>query len=179
MPRFSNRRPRRPMPGSLSSGPSSPNSANGTAFRPASSSVELYPAATSAAVIAPAEVPARPLGVTWRSCSAAKAPASPIPFTPPPSKTRSADCCPSAMCRDAIRSHAAGHRGLFALGLDGPVVRRVVVRRQLAAAFGSGNQLVRDRLLGDEARLHAEVDGLRMVGDDRQRRLLRLDRVAA
>ena len=33
-------------------------------------------------------------------------------------------------------------------------------------------------LLGDEARLHAEVDGLRVVGDDRHRRLLGLDRVA-
>src|SRR3954447_13507417 len=52
-------------------------------------------------------------------------------------------------------------------------VRRVLVR--------AGDQLVA-RLavaLGQEARLHAEVDGLRVVGDDRDRRLLGLDGVAA
>src|SRR3954464_11597162 len=55
---------------------------------------------------------------------------------------------------------------------------RTDVRRVLA---GAGDELVA-RLavaLGQEARLHAEVDGLRVVGDDRDRRLLRLDRVAA
>ena len=46
---------------------------------------------------------------------------------------------------------------------------------------GAGDQLV-GRLpvgLGQEARLHPEVDGLRVVGDDRERRLLGLDREAA
>ena len=50
--------------------------------------------------------------------------------------------------------------------------------RQLAAAVGAGDQLVAALVLGDEARLHAEVDRLRVVGDDRHRRLLRHHRVA-
>src|SRR3954469_14690351 len=50
---------------------------------------------------------------------------------------------------------------------------------QLAAALGSGDQLVAHLLLRHEARLHAEVHGLRMVGHDGDRRLLGLDGVAA
>src|SRR5262245_48350078 len=45
--------------------------------------------------------------------------------------------------------------------------------------LGALDQLVRRLLLRDEAGLHAEVDRLRVVGDDRHRRLLGLDRVAA
>src|SRR4249919_717553 len=54
------------------------------------SSEAEYPAARSAAVIAPADVPAMFCGPYARSSSVARAPASPIPLTPPPSKTRSA-----------------------------------------------------------------------------------------
>src|SRR4029078_1850058 len=47
--------------------------------------------------------------------------------------------------------------------------------------LGAGDDLVGGLLVGlrQEAGLHAEVDGLRVVGDDRHRRLLGLDRVAA
>src|SRR5687767_1648677 len=45
--------------------------------------------------------------------------------------------------------------------------------------LGALDELVRRLVLRDEAGLHAEVDGLRVVGDDRDRRLLGLDRVAA
>src|SRR5829696_9422709 len=66
-------------------------------------------------------------------------------------------------------------RALAALVLDGAVAR-LRLGRQLATALGSRDQLVGRLLLGDEARLHAEVDGLRVVGHDRNRRLLGRDR---
>src|SRR4051812_16943150 len=55
---------------------------------------------------------------------------------------------------------------------------RADVRRVLV---GAGDELVARLAAGlrEEARLHAEVDRLRVVGDDRDRRLLGLDRVPA
>src|SRR4051812_46936337 len=58
---------------------------------------------------------------------------------------------------------------------DGPVLADAVAG-PLARV---GDHLVGRDLLGQPARLHAEVSGLRVVGDDRDGRLLRLDGVAA
>src|SRR3954454_5905792 len=57
---------------------------------------------------------------------------------------------------------------------------RSVLAHAVAGALARiGDHLVGRQLLGQPARLHAEVRGLRVVGDDRDRRLLRLDGVAA
>src|SRR4051794_30388050 len=72
------------------------------------------------------------------------------------------------------RASAAASRSDGRFGRVGVRQARADVRRILV---GAGDQLVA-RLavaLGQEARLHAEVDRLRVVGDDRDRRLLGLD----
>src|SRR5215208_4257903 len=48
-----------------------------------------------------------------------------------------------------------------------------------STALCAGDQLVGGLVLRDEARLHAEVDGLGVVGDDRDRGLLGQDGVTA
>jgi hypothetical protein len=54
------------------------------------SSSALAPAATKAATIDPADVPATRLKLTPARMSCSTAPTKPSPFTPPPSSTRSA-----------------------------------------------------------------------------------------
>ena len=61
-------------------------------------------------------------------------------------------------------------RALCALGLD-RALAGLALGRQLAAAVAAGDDLVGRLVLGDEARLHAEVDRLGVVGDDCNRRL--------
>src|SRR4051794_11077308 len=76
------------------------------------------------------------------------------------------------------RTTAAASRSDGRFGRVGVRQARADVRRVLV---GARDQLVARLavVLGQEAGLHAEVHGLRMVGDDRDRRLLGLDGVAA
>src|SRR4051812_37673908 len=69
-------------------------------------------------------------------------------------------------------SGSDGHFGRVGVRQPGTHVRRVLV--------GPGDQLVAGLAVGlrQEARLHAEVHRLRVVRDDRDRRLLGLDGVA-
>src|SRR5919202_6273472 len=74
----------------------------------------------------------------------------------------------------AARDRPSGRRfGGLGVGQTRADVRRVLV--------GAGDDLVARLAVGlrQEARLHPEVDRLRVVGDDRDRRLLGLDRVPA
>ena len=73
--------------------------------------------------------------------------------------------------RRRLRTRSPARLGILVGQLGQP--RRV--------ALGAGDQFVGRLLvaLGQEARLHPEVHRLRVVGDDRQRRLLGLDGVAA
>src|SRR5215208_567987 len=73
--------------------------------------------------------------------------------------------------------HTPGRRrvGGARAALSGDLVGRL---RQLAAALRTGDQLVRRLLLRHEARLHSEVDRLRVMGDDRHGGLLGRHRVA-
>src|SRR5690349_4937496 len=102
--------------------------------------------------MAPAEVPATRLGPTPRSQSAEYAPASPIPFTPPPSKTRSANGW-------FITRHYAGSAGLC--GFKGDVRARVDLgaRRRVgfADAARPGAQLVEQAADGVELDLEPEL----------------------
>src|SRR3954454_5497890 len=90
------------------------------------------------------------------------------------------------MTPPAIMGSAYGTRRASAAmsGSDGRF-GRVGVRHARAdvgrVLVGAGDQLVARLavILGQEAGLHAEVDRLRVVGDDRDRRLLGLDGVAA
>src|SRR5690349_14802420 len=99
--------------------------------------------------MAPAEVPATRLGPTPRSQSAEYAPASPIPFTPPPSKTRSANG--SFMARHYARSAGlAGFQRDRAAGVD----LRARGRVGLAHPAGAGAELVQQAADGVE--LHVQ-----------------------
>src|SRR5215218_6671528 len=120
-----------------------------------------------------------------RSANAISPPGRPSPATcsgpawrrPTKGATGSGRRSTQLSCRSASAAELGGG-GLF--GALAPVGRlRVGLGRHLAPALGPGYHLVRRLVLRDEAGLHPEVDGLRMVGDDRHRRLLRHYRVAA
>src|SRR5882757_5586103 len=79
---------------------------------------------------------------------------------------------PSSRRRPAPAALADGLGGGlgFRLVRVAVVAARVLFGRQIAAALGPGDQFVGGLALRDEAGLHAEVDRLRVMGDDRHRR---------
>src|SRR5215213_4432762 len=111
--------------------------------------------------IEPAVTPcsSRSANATWphgrRSPATCGGPAS---RRPTKAATGSARRCTRRKFRTASAAELGGRGRFGVLALLGGV--RLGLRRQLAAAGGAGDQLVRRLLGGDEARLHPEVDRL-------------------